>query len=65
MGNKYVDREEKGKVFKNYLAQFDVVFHMNGQQTVTIKGDTAEGIAYFQVVLIKNENGIKYRKEEI
>ena len=38
---------------------------MNGQQTVTIKGDTAEGINYCQVVLIKNEDGIKHRKEEI
>ena len=43
--------------FRGYLEQFSVVYHINGQQTVTINGDAATGIAYCQVVLIKEENG--------
>lgn len=51
-------REEIGNAFGNFLAQFDTVFHINGQQTVKIDGDTATGTAYCQVVLIgKNEDG--------
>lgn len=41
-----------------FLALFDTVYHMNGQQVVTVDGDTAKGKAYCQVTLIgKNEEG--------
>lgn len=43
--------------FSGYLSQFSVAYHINGQQTVTIDGEIATGIAYCQVVLIKEENG--------
>lgn len=48
--------------FSGYLSQFSVVYHINGQQTVTIDGDTATGIAYCQVVLIKDENGQRIKQ---
>ena len=41
-----------------FLALFDTVYHMNGQQVVEVDGDHAKGTAYCQVVLIGlNEAG--------
>ena len=51
-------KEEIEKAFADFLARFDTVFHINGQQVVHINGDKATGIAYCQVVLIgTDENG--------
>ena len=47
-------KEQIGKAFADYLALFDVVYHLNGQQTVDIDGDTATGISYCYVTLIGN-----------
>ena len=33
------------KAFADYLALFDIVYHLNGQQTVEINGDEAKGIS--------------------
>ena len=52
-------REEIGKAFRDYLALFETVYHINGQQTVNIDGDKADGISYCQVVLVRIENGEK------
>lgn len=52
-------REEIGKAFRDYLALFETVYHINGQQTVNIDGDKADGISYCQVVLVRTENGEK------
>ena len=38
-------RKEIGKAFAGFLAGFDVVYHLNGQQTVDIDGDKATGIS--------------------
>ena len=58
-------KEQIGTAFANYLAQFDVVYHLNGQQTVEIDGDTATGTAYCFVTLIgngrKNQSGVRYQ----
>ena len=58
-------KEEIGTAFSNYLALFDVVYHLNGQQTVDIDGDTATGTAYCFVTLIgngrKNQSGVRYQ----
>ena len=52
------------KSFADYLALFDVVYHLNGQQTVEIDGDKATGISYCFVTLIgngkKNQSGVRY-----
>ena len=57
-------KEEISKAFSSFLALFDIVYHLNGQQTVDIKGDTATGIAYCFVTLIgkgkKNQSGVRY-----
>ena len=52
------------KAFADYLKLFDVVYHLNGQQTVEIHGDNATGISYCFVTLIgngkKNQSGVRY-----
>ena len=52
------------KAFADYLKLFDVVYHLNGQQTVEINGNNATGISYCFVTLIgngkKNQSGVRY-----
>nr|WP_159465251.1 nuclear transport factor 2 family protein [Scandinavium goeteborgense] len=50
------------EAFSGYLAQFSVVYHINGQQTLEIHGDSAKGTSYCQVVLIKQENGQRIKQ---
>ena len=52
-------REEIYAACTGFLALFDTVYHINGQQVVEFADDThATGMAYCQVVLIgKNEDG--------
>lgn len=51
-------REEIGAAFADFLVRFDTVYHINGQQVVSINDDKATGIAYCQVVLIgTDKNG--------
>ena len=54
-------RKQIGDAFANFLRNFETVYHINGQQTVTIKGDTASGISYCLVTLIGMENGKKMK----
>lgn len=54
-------RRQIGEVFRGFLGQFSTVHHMNGQQTIEIKGNTATGIAYCQVVLIGMQDGQQIR----
>lgn len=54
-------RKQIGDAFGAYLARFDTVYHMNGQQTVDIQGDKATGTSYCTVVLIGAENGKIYK----
>ncbi|NJO25238.1 MAG: nuclear transport factor 2 family protein [Bacteroidia bacterium] len=58
-GNVLKGRKQIGDAFKNFLNLFEVVYHINGQQTITLNGNTASGISYCQVTLIGNENGKK------
>lgn len=52
-------RKELAERFKAFLDQFTTVYHINGQQTVSIDGDKATGIAYAQVVLVSENDGKK------
>lgn len=50
-------RKQIGEVFGNFLNTQEIVYHINGQQTVKINGDKATGISYCQVTLVAIENG--------
>lgn len=50
-------RKDLAQRFGDFLARFETVYHINGQQVVDIHGDKATGTAYCQVVLISNDNG--------
>ncbi|ANQ25147.1 bile acid 7-alpha-dehydratase [Vibrio natriegens] len=62
-------RKQIGETFSAFLSNFDTVYHINGQQTVEISGDTASGTSYCLVVLIgavdgkvyRNTMGVKYK----
>ena len=50
-------RKQIGDAFTGFLANFQTVYHINGQQAVDLRGDRATGTSYCLVVLIGNENG--------
>ena len=52
-------KKEIEKAFTDYLALFQIVYHLNGQQTVEINGDHATGISYCFVTLIGDGKKIK------
>lgn len=64
-------REQLARAFTPFLAQFPVVFHLNGQQVVDFDGaDEARGRVYCRVTLIardstgaatRTEMGVTYR----
>jgi hypothetical protein len=51
--------QEIGNAFEGFLANFETVYHSNGQHVVTINGNKAEGTLYCRVDLISSENGKK------
>jgi hypothetical protein len=54
-------RKQIGETFAAFLNNFETVYHINGQQTVTLNGDKATGISYCFVTLIGTENGKKMK----
>jgi len=54
-------RKAMEEAFGAFLKNFDIVYHFNGQQTLTIDGDKASGISYCMVTLIGTENGKKMK----
>jgi ketosteroid isomerase-like protein len=50
-------RQQLAEAFGGFLAQFDTVYHQNGQQTVELDGDQATGIAYCLTLLIGRRDG--------
>ncbi len=53
----YTGRKDIGEAFGNFLALFETVYHINGQQVINIDGNRAMGTAYCLVVLIENRGG--------
>lgn len=51
--------KEIGTAFEGFLANFETVFHSNGQHVVSINGNKGEGTLYCRVDLISSENGKK------
>jgi hypothetical protein len=49
--------QEIGNAFESFLANFETVYHINGQHVVSINGNKAEGTLYCRVDLISSENG--------
>lgn len=52
-------RENMAVAFKGFLKDIETVYHLNGQQVVTLNGDRATGTCYCLATLIGNENGRK------
>jgi SnoaL-like domain len=52
-------RKQIGDAFANFLSLFETVYHINGQQTITLKNNKASAISYCLVTLIGNVNGKK------
>ncbi|MBS1174632.1 MAG: hypothetical protein H6R05_763 [Burkholderiaceae bacterium] len=66
-------REEILATFTNFTQNFDTMYHMNGQFTAHINGDTATADHYALVVLVntvegqkhRNTNGVIYKDEYV
>lgn len=56
-GTTLTGRQQIGEAFGAYLKNFETVYHLNGQQTLTLNGDKASGTSYCAVTLIGLENG--------
>ncbi len=64
-------RKQIAEVFGNFLATQETIYHINGQQTVTLNGDSAAGISYCQVAMIATvddkrmitQQGVRYNDE--
>jgi hypothetical protein len=60
-GSSFTGRKEIGEAFSSFLSLFQTVYHINGQQSVTLNGEKASGISYCLVTLIGMENGVKIK----
>lgn len=66
-------RKHIAEAFAIFLASVGQVFLQNGQQTVTINGNTAKGICYCQVTIITQQGtkklihmqGVRYKDEYV
>jgi len=57
VGNALTGRKQIGDAFAGFLKNFETVYHINGQQTLTLNGDRASGISYCLVTLIGTASG--------
>lgn len=55
--NKIEGREALIQAFSATINPCKAVYHINGQQSVTINGDEAEGIAYCTATLVNEAEG--------
>jgi uridine kinase len=47
--------------FNEFHQEIETAYHFNGQQIVTINGNSTSGICYCLITLISNENGKKLK----
>jgi hypothetical protein len=59
--SKLTGRKELAVAFAPFLANFQTVYHFNGQHAVILNGDKAAGTLYCWVTLIGLENGKKMK----
>jgi hypothetical protein len=65
--------KEIEEAFESFLANFETVYHSNGQHVVSINGEKAEGTLYCRVDLISsadgkrinNASGVTYQDEYV
>ncbi len=62
---KLKSHEEMKTTFTDFLKDFETVNHFNGQQVVTINGNTATGTSYCLITLVGMENSIKVKSKII
>lgn len=55
--SEFKGKQQIGEAFSNFLALFHTVYHINGQHTVKLRGNTATGTYYCQVALIAERDG--------
>ena len=55
--NKIEGREALVQAFAATINPCKAVYHINGQHTVTVNGDSAEGIAYCMATLVNDVDG--------
>ena len=55
--NKIEGREALVQAFASTINPCKAVYHINGQHTVTVNGDSAEGIAYCVATLVNDVDG--------
>lgn len=60
-GSKLVGRGQIEDAFSGFLKNFEIVYHINGQQSIVLDGNKASGISYCAVTLIGEENGKKMK----
>jgi hypothetical protein len=60
-GNILTGRKQIGDAFSAYLALFETVYHLNGQQTITLNGNKATAISYCYITLIGTQDGKKMK----
>ena len=58
LGSTFEGKEAIGSAFGGFLSQFETVYHINGQQQVTIDGERASGTSYCLVVLISTTDSV-------
>jgi hypothetical protein len=52
-----IEGRQHGPRVRNFLKNFETVYHFNGQSDVELNGDKASGIAYCTVNLVSTVNG--------
>jgi len=50
-------RDQLKMAFTGFLANFHTVFHQNGQHTINLMGNKAEGVSYCRVLLVGKQGG--------
>ncbi|GGI29531.1 nuclear transport factor 2 family protein [Pedobacter mendelii] len=54
-------REEMIAAVDSFFKNYETIYHFNGQQVLTINGNTANGTSYCMVTLIAMEQGEKMK----
>lgn len=62
--NVITGREEIAQVFGGVVGGMDALYHMNGQVSIDLDGDTATGTVYCRVALLNTVDGVTTLSDE-